>query len=55
MKINWFVVGGVIIIAFLLVIFLVVRNLKDKKNYTKYLKKNDKTTSIEDDLESEEL
>jgi preprotein translocase subunit YajC len=55
MKINWFVVGLVIVIVVFLVFFVIKRNLKDEKNYTKYLKKNDKTTSIEGEIDSDEL
>jgi len=55
MKINWFIVGFVIVIVVVLVFFVIKRNLKDKKNYTKYLKKHDKTTSIEDEIDSNEL
>ena len=55
MEINWYIVGSVIIIAIVLVIFLIKRNLKDEKNYEKYLKKNDKSISIKDDIDSDEL
>jgi p-aminobenzoyl-glutamate transporter AbgT len=55
MEINWYMIGSVIIITIVLVIFLIMRNLKDKKNYEKYLKKNDKSISIKDEIESNEL
>lgn len=55
MEINLYMIGSVIIITIVLVIFLIMRNLKDKKNYEKYLKKNDKSISIKDEIESNEL
>jgi hypothetical protein len=55
MEINWYMVGSVIIIAIVLVAFLIMRNLKDKKNYEKYLKKNDKSIPIKDEIDSNEL
>ena len=55
MEINWYIVGSVIIIALVLVAFLIKRNLKDERSYEKYLKKNDKSISMKDEIDSEEL
>lgn len=40
MKIDWLVVGGVVLCAVILVIFLVRRNLSDKKKLEDFLDKN---------------
>lgn len=55
METNWFIVGGVIVLAILLIVFLIKRNSKDEKNYEKYLKKNDTAVPLSDELDSEDL
>lgn len=48
MKIDWITISIVLFFAVLLVVFLVKRNLKDKKKLEKYLNKQGK---IEEELE----
>lgn len=40
MEINWFIIGGIVFLAVILVIFLVKRNLRDKKKLEVFLDKN---------------
>jgi LPXTG-motif cell wall-anchored protein len=55
METNWFIVVGVVILAILLIVFLIKRNLKDERNYEKYLKKNDTPIGVNSDIDSEDL
>lgn len=55
MKINWFIVGSVVVLAVILIIFLIKRNKKDEKNYSKYLKKNDASLVNKEELDYEDL
>jgi preprotein translocase subunit SecG len=48
MEINWTTIGIVLFFAILLVLFLVKRNLKDKKKLEKYLNNQ---TKIEEETE----
>jgi len=41
MKINWIAIGILAILALILIVFLVRRNLKDKKDLEVFLNKNE--------------
>ncbi len=41
MEINWFIVSTVVIIAIILIIFMIKRNLKDEKELETYLNENE--------------
>jgi len=51
MEINWFIISIVVIIAILLIIFFIKRNLKDEKDLEVFLDNND----LPIDKEEEEL
>lgn len=55
MKIDWLVVGGVVLCAVILVIFLVRRNLSDKKKLEVFLDKTvNSLTTDETEVNDEE-
>ena len=41
METNWYIIGVVVVCAIILVIFLIKRNLKDKKELEVFLNKNE--------------
>jgi hypothetical protein len=49
MEINWFIVGGISILAIALVVFLVKRNLKDEKELETFLNNEGEIENIEED------
>ena len=49
MEINWFIVGGVSILAIALVVFLIKRNLKDEKELETFLNNEGEIENIEED------
>ena len=49
MEINWTLISVVIIFAIILIVFLVKRNLKDKKDLKVFLNKNDLPIEKEED------
>ena len=54
MKINWIIVGIVIICVLILIVFLIRKNQKDKKQYTDFLnndfkKINEEESDLNDD------
>ena len=55
MKINWIIVGIVIICVIILIVFLIRKNQKDKKEYTYFLnndfkKVNEEESDLNDDI-----
>ncbi|TDP60921.1 hypothetical protein [Flavobacterium dankookense] len=49
METNWITIGAVIILAMSLIIFLIKRNLKDKKELETFLENNDMPIDKEND------
>jgi uncharacterized integral membrane protein len=49
MEINWYILGGVIIMAIVLVVFLIVKNNKDEKELETFLNKEFEIEDKEDD------
>ncbi|WP_165930043.1 EGFR-like transmembrane domain-containing protein [Flavobacterium caseinilyticum] len=48
MKINWIVVGIVIIFALILIVFLIIKNQKEQKKYTDFLNNDFKKADEEE-------
>ncbi len=48
MEINWIIVSIVIFCVVILVVFLIIRNQKDKKKYTDFLNKDYKKANEEE-------
>ena len=49
METNWITIGAVIILVMSLIIFLIKRNLKDKKELETFLENNDMPIDKEND------
>jgi uncharacterized membrane-anchored protein YhcB (DUF1043 family) len=49
METNWITIGAVVILAIGLLIFLIKRNLKDKKDLETFLENNDMPIDKEND------
>ena len=53
MEVNWWFLGIVAFLAISLIIYLIRRNLKDKKEVTKFFIEEDKTKESESDNDDE--
>jgi hypothetical protein len=54
MEINWYSIGGVLLFAVVLIVFLVKRNLKDKKKLEEFLDKNEDSINKEESEPNDE-
>lgn len=52
MKLNWYVIGIVVLFAIFLIVFLVRRNLKDEKELEVFLDKNEFSIEEEEELDN---
>ena len=51
MEINWIIISSVSVCVIVLFLFLIKRNAKDEKDFTKILDKNEDTIIKKDDAE----
>jgi hypothetical protein len=49
MEINWYIIGGVVVLAIALVVFLIKKNYEDEKELETYLNNEFEIENKEDD------
>jgi Na+/proline symporter len=54
MKINWIIIGIVVVLAIILVVFLIKRNQKDEKNLEEYFNKQHNLEEDESELNKDD-